>query len=169
MSFKLLSLSDNKIPGRISFSVDFLNVNRTRPRNFPTATVLRYCLQGIQFGFHSNSPTADAVCRQLSLSARNVGPSTLSLWQTLLSSEQSNPSSNVLPGLSQSQIERKGFARIFFHECGRRVGMVPVIVEGREEQSDGGEKNKNNQTNQNKQTTAHRPSLHHLVVFPLCW
>ena len=43
-----------------------------------------------------------------------------------------------------------------------------VIVEGREEQSDGGEKNKDTQTNQNKQTTAHRPSLHHLVVFPLC-
>ena len=43
-----------------------------------------------------------------------------------------------------------------------------VIVEGREEQSDGGEKNKDNQTNQNKETTAHRPSHHHLVVFPLC-
>ena len=43
-----------------------------------------------------------------------------------------------------------------------------VIVEGREEQSDGGEKNEDTQTNQNKQTTAHRPSLHHLVVFPLC-
>ena len=43
-----------------------------------------------------------------------------------------------------------------------------VIVEGREEQSDGGEKNKDTQTNQNKQTTARRPSLHHLVVFPLC-
>ena len=43
-----------------------------------------------------------------------------------------------------------------------------LIVEGREEQSDGGEKNKDTQTNQNKQTTAHRPSLDHLVVFPLC-
>ena len=44
-----------------------------------------------------------------------------------------------------------------------------VIVEGREEQSDGGEKDKDNQTNKKQpQNTAHRPSLHHLVVFPLC-
>ena len=44
-----------------------------------------------------------------------------------------------------------------------------VIVEGRKEQSDGGEKNKDNQHNpKTKQNTAHRPSLHHHVVFPLC-
>ena len=56
----------------------------------------------------------------------------------------------------------------FFHEYGRRVHGAQVIVEGREEQSDGGEKNKDNQHNPKaKQTTAHRPSLHHHVVFSL--
>ena len=43
-----------------------------------------------------------------------------------------------------------------------------VIVEGREEQSDGGEKNKDPKTNPN-QTPSPRPKLHHLVVFPLHW
>ena len=43
-----------------------------------------------------------------------------------------------------------------------------VIIEGREIQSDGGEKDKDNPTtNQTKPTTAHRPRLHHQVVFPL--
>ena len=43
-----------------------------------------------------------------------------------------------------------------------------VIVEGREEQSDGGERNKDpNQPKPN--TKARRPKLHHLVVFPLHW
>ena len=43
-----------------------------------------------------------------------------------------------------------------------------VIIEGRKEQSDGGEKDKDNPTtNQTKPTTAHRPRLHHQVVFPL--
>ena len=66
---------------------------------------------------------------------------------------------------------------IFFHEYGRRVGMVPrsslkdfvprvrtpcghgaqVIIEGREIQSDGGEKDKENPTtNQPNQTTANQ-------------
>ena len=44
-----------------------------------------------------------------------------------------------------------------------------VIIEGREIQSDGGEKDKDNATNKKQQpTTAQRPSLHHPVVFPLC-
>ena len=47
-----------------------------------------------------------------------------------------------------------------------------VIIEGREKQSDGGEKEQrqpNNKTNRHQQpTTAQRPSLHHPVVFPLC-
>ena len=43
-----------------------------------------------------------------------------------------------------------------------------VIIEGKEKQSDGGEKDKSNPTtNQTSQNRAHRPSLHHLVVFPL--
>ena len=49
-----------------------------------------------------------------------------------------------------------------------------VIVEGREIQSDGGEKNKDNPTTKNNRqpkpnTQARRPKLHHLVVFPLHW
>ena len=43
-----------------------------------------------------------------------------------------------------------------------------VIIEGREIQSDGGEKDKDNPTTKQPPTTAHRPSLHHPVVFPLC-
>ena len=42
-----------------------------------------------------------------------------------------------------------------------------VIIEGREIQSDG--EDKDNPTNKKQQpTTAQRPSLHHPVVFPLC-
>ena len=55
----------------------------------------------------------------------------------------------------------------FFHEYGRRVGMVPRSSL-KEIQSDGGEKDKDNPTtNKTKPTTAHRPRLHHQVVFPL--
>ena len=36
----------------------------------------------------------------------------------------------------------------FFHECGRRDG-AQVIIEGREMQSDGGEKDKDNPTTKN--------------------
>ena len=43
-----------------------------------------------------------------------------------------------------------------------------VIVEGREEQSDGGEKNKDNQ-NTPKPNKPQPASLHHHVVFPLSW
>ena len=46
---------------------------------------------------------------------------------------------------------------------------VQVIVEGREEQSDGGEKNKDPKTNPKPNTPSPRPKLHHLVVFPLHW
>ena len=43
-----------------------------------------------------------------------------------------------------------------------------VIIEGKEIQSDGGEKDKDNPTtNKTKPTTAHRPRLNHQVVFPL--
>ena len=43
-----------------------------------------------------------------------------------------------------------------------------VIVEGREEQTDGGERNEDPKKNQPKPNTqARRPKLHHLVVFPL--
>ena len=42
-----------------------------------------------------------------------------------------------------------------------------VIVEGREEQTDGGERNEGPKTNPKPKTKARRPKLHHLVVFPL--
>ena len=42
-----------------------------------------------------------------------------------------------------------------------------VIVEGREEQTDGGERNEGPKTNPKPNTQARRPKLHHLLVFPL--
>ena len=60
--------------------------------------------------------------------------------------------------------------RFFFHEYGRRVGMVPrsSLKEGKNSQMVE-KKDQDNPTNKKQpQTTAHRPSLHHLVVFPLC-
>ena len=42
-------------------------------------------------------------------------------------------------------------AASFFHEYGRRVGYgAQVIVEGREEQTDGGERNEGPKTNPNQ-------------------
>ena len=62
--------------------------------------------------------------------------------------------------------------RFFFHEYGRRVGMVP------RSSLKGGKVSrmveKKTRTTNNKKTTehktkkAHRPRLHHHVVFPLC-
>ena len=64
---------------------------------------------------------------------------------------------------------------VFFHEYGRRVGMVPrsslkegkynQMVEKRTKTTQ--QQTKNPTTNQTKPTTAHRPRLHHQVVFPL--
>ena len=42
-----------------------------------------------------------------------------------------------------------------------------VIVEGREEQTDGGERNEGPKNQPKPNTQARRPKLHHLVVFPL--
>ena len=59
---------------------------------------------------------------------------------------------------------------IFFPRVRTPCGHgAQVIVEGREEQSDGGEKNKDPKTNPKPSTQARRPKLHHLVVFPLHW
>ena len=60
----------------------------------------------------------------------------------------------------------------FFHEYGRRVGMVPrsSLKEGKNSQIQMVEKGtKTNQQQKPKQpqTRPHRPNLHHLVVFPL--
>ena len=43
-------------------------------------------------------------------------------------------------------------------EYGRRVGMAQVIIEGRKEQSDGGEKNKDYKHNPKQQPKTHRVS-----------
>ena len=61
---------------------------------------------------------------------------------------------------------------VFFHEYGRRVGMVPksslkggknsLMVEKRTE------KPNTRPNKQNTTTRAHKPRLHHHVVFPLC-
>ena len=61
--------------------------------------------------------------------------------------------------------------RIFFSTSTDAVRGhgAQVIIEGREIQSDGGEKNKDNPTTKKQPpTTAQRRSLHHPVVFPLC-
>ena len=58
---------------------------------------------------------------------------------------------------------------IFFHEYGRRVGMVPrsSLKEGKNSQMVE-KRTKTPKPNQNQTLQAHRPSLDHLVVFPLC-
>ena len=69
--------------------------------------------------------------------------------------------------------EEELWTEFFFHEYGRRVGMVPrsSLKEGKYNQMvEKRTKKTQQQTKQTKQpqTRAHRPSLHHLVVFPLC-
>ena len=59
----------------------------------------------------------------------------------------------------------------FFHEYGRRVGMVPrsSLKEGKNSQMVE-KRTKTPKPNQHQQTPqARRPNLHHLVVFPLHW
>ena len=57
--------------------------------------------------------------------------------------------------------------RIFFHEYGRRVGMVPrsSLKEGKNNQMV--EKGTKTPKPTKPNTQARRPKLHHLVVFPL--
>ena len=69
-----------------------------------------------------------------------------------------------------NRLRRVSRCTFFSHEYGRRVGMVPrsSLKEGK--YNYGGEKDKDNPTtDQTKPTTAHRPRLHHQVVFPLYW
>ena len=57
---------------------------------------------------------------------------------------------------------------IFFPRVRTPCGHgAQVIVEGREEQTDGGERNEGPKTNPKPNTQARRPKLHHHVVFPL--
>ena len=55
----------------------------------------------------------------------------------------------------------------FFHEYGRRVGMVPrsSLKEGKNNQMVE-KRTRTIKPTKTKQTTAHRPRLHHLAVFP---
>ena len=57
----------------------------------------------------------------------------------------------------------------FFHEYGRRVGMVPrsSLKEGKNNQMV--EKGTKTPNQPKPNTKARRPKLHHLVVFPLHW
>ena len=70
----------------------------------------------------------------------------------------------------QVALDTLPFLGNFFHEYGRRVGMVPrsSLKEGKNSQMVE-KRTRTTKTTQTKQTAAHRPSLHHLVVFPLCW
>ena len=57
----------------------------------------------------------------------------------------------------------------FFHEYGRRVGMVPrSSLKGGKNSLMVEKRTRKPNTTQNKQPKAHRPSLHHHAVFPLC-
>ena len=57
----------------------------------------------------------------------------------------------------------------FFHEYGRRVGMVPrSSLKGGKSSLMVEKSTRTPNTTQTKQPKAHRPSLHHHVVFPLC-
>ena len=58
---------------------------------------------------------------------------------------------------------------LFFHEYGRRVGMVPrsSLKEGKNRQMV--EKGTKTPNQPKPNTPARRPKLHHLVVFPLHW
>ena len=70
---------------------------------------------------------------------------------------------------SRPRAQSKDF---FFHEYGRRVGMVPrsSLKEGKYSQMVEKRTETTQQHTNKKQppTTAQRPSLHHPVVFPLC-
>ena len=57
----------------------------------------------------------------------------------------------------------------FFHEYGRRVGMVPrSSLKGGKNSLMVEKRTRRPNTTQTKKPKAHRPSLHHHVVFPLC-
>ena len=57
----------------------------------------------------------------------------------------------------------------FFHEYGRRVGMVPrSSLKGGKNSRMVEKITRTTTTTQKPQPKAHRPSLHHHVVFPLC-
>ena len=62
--------------------------------------------------------------------------------------------------------------KFFFHEYGRRVGMVPrSSLKGGKNSLMVEKRTRKPNTTQNQQTPqprAHRPCLHHHVVFPLC-
>ena len=82
---------------------------------------------------------------------------------------------DCLRGLTSSTPTLKKFRNsplctaLFFHEYGRRVGMVPrsSLKEGKNSQMVE-KRTKTPKPNQHQTPQAHRPSLHHLVVFPLC-
>ena len=58
---------------------------------------------------------------------------------------------------------------LFFHEYGRRVGMVPrSSLKGGKNSLMVEKITRTTTTTQKPQPKAHRPSLHHHVVFPLC-
>ena len=70
--------------------------------------------------------------------------------------------------MSDCELTRAVARKAFFSRVRTPCGHgAQVIVEGREEQTDGGERNEGPKTNPKPKTQARRPKLHHLVVFPL--
>ena len=78
-------------------------------------------------------------------------------------------SSGTLPGDCRSLFTSFTCPRFFFHEYGRRVGMVPrSSLKGGKNSLMVEKRTRTPNTTQTKQPKAHRPSLHHHEVFPLC-
>ena len=71
---------------------------------------------------------------------------------------------------NEAQKVSKDTLRVFFfHEYGRRVGMVPrSSLKGGKNSLVVEKRTRTTNTTQNTQPKAHKPSLHHHVVFPLC-
>ena len=100
------------------------------------------------------------LCTKLEMSDINKGNKG-SPWESSIATLYHPPVRNEelrLPFLLAHSVangEKRSWSYLVPHEYGRRVGMVPrSSFEGREEQSDGGEKNKDNQNNP--------PSLPHM-------
>ena len=94
--------------------------------------------------------------------------------KVVLRHETSRPGRHVSAASQQFTAPYQRMRIFFFHEYGRRVGMVPrsSLKEGKYNQMvEKRTKTTQQQTKPTKQpqTTAHRASLHHLVVFPLCY
>ena len=68
--------------------------------------------------------------------------------------------------LLSRRLSSQSFDNFFFHECGRRVGMVHTSSLKKGRKADGGERNEDPKKPTQNQTPKPAGRLHHLVVFP---